>query len=93
MALYYQAESIDGPVVVKPKDGKRFTLEELQDLVGGFIELAPSLPWLPKELDGKYIVCDEDGVLKGRQINYDISLLYGSELVGDILVCEPDEIE
>lgn len=71
----------DGTVErVKPKDAY-FTLIELQRLVGGLIEL------YPKRLDGDFVVCNEEGLIRGLPINHTFRKFTGITLVGDIFVC------
>lgn len=75
----------DGTVEqVKPKD-EYFTLSEFQTHVKGLIEL------YPKRLDGKLIVCNEEGLLRGLPINHAFKKHSGITLVGDILLC-PESI-
>lgn len=83
----------DGTIeILRPKN-QYFTLEELQEAVGGLIEL------YPKRYHDKLIVCDEEGLLKERPINSKFASLTSIELVGDIVLCpnhifeEPDEEE
>lgn len=79
-------------VEVSPKNGKDFSLEELKAIVGGWIEVV-SLH------DGRLIVCDEEGKLKGKNRNhkatdlYRLTLLTNDFLVGDVLVCNDNEID
>lgn len=58
-------------------------LEQLQKMVGGYIEVVTSL-------DSKYqIVIDEEGKLKGKPFNKDATALLGygdDELVGDAVI-------
>tara|TARA_Y100001951_G_C11102291_1_gene162735 strand:- start:147 stop:401 length:255 start_codon:yes stop_codon:yes gene_type:complete len=65
------------------------TLEELQKLVGGYIEVVESL-------DGEAdIVLDEEGKLKGKEVNESATKLWLGDdkadwfdvLVGDVAVC------
>ncbi len=83
----------DGSIeTLKPKN-KYFTLEELQNAIGGFIVLYPS------RYMEKLIVCDEEGLLKERPLNKIFANLTSIKLVGDVLLCppkifeEPDEEE
>lgn len=89
-ALQFKA---DGKVeTLKPK-GRYFTLKELQSAVGGFIELYPS------RYMNMLIVCDEEGLLKRKEVNTIFANLTSIKLVGDVLLCpnelfeEPDEEE
>lgn len=77
---------------VKPKN-KYFALQELQTVVGGYIELYPF------RYENKLIVCDEEGLNKHRPVNNLFSNLTSIKLVGDVLLCPtgifeaPDEEE
>jgi hypothetical protein len=76
----------------QPKNGTDFSLEELQKIVGGYIEVV-SLH------DGRLIVCDEQGKCKGKDRNHKatemfrLTLLTTDFLVGDVLVCRENEIK
>ncbi len=83
----------NGAVIeTKPKNGTDFQLDELQSIVGGYIEVV-SLR------DGRLIVCDEEGKLKGKERNNkatDIlhSVFHNNDfMVGDVLVCNEDQIK
>ena len=52
-------------VVEFEEDGKVLELEELQDLVGGYIEYTGD-----DGLDGIDMILDEEGKLKGREFNF-----------------------
>lgn len=75
---------------LKPKN-KYFTLKELQQAVGGLIEL------YPYRYMNMLIVCDEEGLLKEKRVNTIFEGLTSIKLVGDIVLCpetifeEPDE--
>lgn len=73
--------------VVHPKAGigKKFTLEEMQGYVGGYIELIyPS--------NGIIGVVNEEGRIKNLKPNERASLATGYALVGDVLICDDSEI-
>ena len=78
-------------VEVQPKDKHGyFSLEELQDAVGGYIELA----YLK---GGKTMVINEEGKILGLKINVEATKLYSEVdsndyIVGDVLVCMDKEI-
>lgn len=78
---------------VHPKEGKSFTLKELQDYVGGYIEVHP----LPRH--DQVLVCNEEGRLMGLRANPKISMYVVNEpigwcmILGDALICENYEIE
>ena len=75
---------------VEPVNKTDFTLEELQKIVGGYIEVVPVF-------GNKLIVVDEDGRMKNYKHNKTASLLvYGQvigDIVGDMLLCNQDEIK
>lgn len=67
------------------KQSQPFTLKQVQVAVEGYIELAP------KVLDGYLTVVNEEGLLKGLPFNNLAHLLFGCELVGNVLIC-PEKI-
>jgi Domain of unknown function (DUF3846) len=62
---------------VKPANGKKFSLEELQKLVGGYIE------YVPRSRPIAY--CDEEGRLKEKPLNALASQRFNQLLVGDVV--------
>ena len=64
---------------VTPKNGKKFTLTEVQALVGGYVEMIP----VSRNIS---LLVDEDGRPKGLPINQVASQIYGMMLVGHVLV-------
>ena len=83
----------NGEVVeVQPKNGTDFQLDELQAIVGGYIEVVGIH-------HGQLIVCDEEGKLKGKDRNnkatdlYRLRLLTNDFLVGDVLICDQEQIK
>lgn len=77
---------------VYPKDGKVFTLEELQAAVGGYIEQVPLNT-------GQTMFVNEEGKIRGLHANAKATRIATREsriwdiIVGDVIVCEPNEIE
>ena len=75
-----------------PRNGNDFELDELQAIVGGYIEVL-SLR------DGRLIVCDEEGKLKGKERNnkatdiFQAAMPTNDFLVGDVLICKEDQID
>lgn len=67
----------DGTTLDILPEGKRFTLSELQKLVGGYIECI-------RLSDGSCLVVDEEGKPKGLPINAQATLL--AQLPGDFVV-------
>lgn len=81
MATLYRENGTTEEVV--PKNGKSFTLEELQTLVGGDIELV--YPLIPK----KILVVNEEGKLKGMAYNREATKVARSGLKPDDLIVGP----
>jgi hypothetical protein len=80
--------------VVHPK-GKKWSLEELQAHVGGLIEYMPGI-------GRTRMILDEEGRLKGKEVNEKATMIvhnillgkdlrYVPVLVGDVLLLEPGE--
>ena len=67
---------------ISPKNGKKFELKELQEYVGGYIEVVQ----VPE--DGFLIaIVNEEGLLKRLPFNSAANIMFGLELVGDIIIC------
>ena len=81
-------ETID----VKPKNGKDFKLRELQKIVDGYIEIL----WMPND---KIMVVNEDGKLRGLETNVKATRIYYNAfgykdvIVGDVLLCDANQVE
>lgn len=73
-------------VFVRPKDGKSFTLDELQGFVGGNIEIVQT------KNDNEVMVINEEGKLKGLPVNIIATkrYIYGDhdKIVGDVLLAD-----
>lgn len=75
-----------------PANGTDFTLEEMQSIVGGYIELV--------ELDGNTTMAvNEEGKLIPLSLNLEASRIFRAHhpaskdfIVGDVLVCNNDQI-
>jgi hypothetical protein len=77
----------NGEVQIKrPANGEKFTLEELQEMVGGYIELVH----LPRGNGHATAYVNADGKLKGREYNAEASAIYGREptdvIVGPMVI-------
>ena len=79
-------------MAVSPKNGTDFSLEELQAIVGVYIEVLV--------LDGgEIMVVNEEGKLDGLPFNYSAtSYLYEHSryldlIVGNVLVCKSDQVK
>lgn len=80
-------------IETSPKNGKYFTLSEMQAIVSGFIEIVDLY-------DGRLMVVNEEGKLNGLGINHKATEIYLDAMpvmvvniiVGDVLVCGKKEI-
>lgn len=72
---------------VEPKNGTDFSLEELQKIVGGYIEIV--------NVNEEYImVVNEEGKLLGLPINPSATIIARQgPIVGDVLVCRREEVK
>jgi len=73
---------------VSPESGDFFSLSELQGFVDGYIEVVPLG-------DGKILVCDEEGKMKGKPVNSVASAKTGGVhlIVGDALICDRSQLD
>ena len=74
--------------VVTPDNGEVFPLKELQTHVGGWIEVVPQ-----RIHPDKVYLCDEEGLLKGKDVNSVVSETIDYPVVGDILIISHEEWE
>ena len=74
--------------VVTPDNSEVFTLKELQTHVGGWIEVVPQ-----RIHPDKVYLCDEEGLLKGKDVNSVVSEVIDYPVVGDILIISHEEWE
>ena len=86
MGILITAEGVEK--VITPRNGEVFTLKELQTLVGGLIEVVPQRI----HPDSVYL-CDEEGLLKGKDINFTVTEVIDYPVVGDILIISHEEWE
>lgn len=80
-------------IEVAPKNGTDFSLEELQTIVGGWIEIV-------NLRDGRLLCLYEEGKLKGKERNHVATDIYRQAfpqckdfIVGDVLICNEDQID
>jgi hypothetical protein len=80
---------------VQPKNGKKFTYEELTTIVGGYIEIIE-----PRGKTESLLVLNEDGKLRGLPLNplatrilVEAGGIPGDVVVGDCLLCLKHQIE
>ena len=67
-------------LAVNPANGTDFELDVMQGIVGGLIEIV-------RLKDGYIMVCNEEGLLEGLEVNEKASKLAGYKIVGNVLVC------
>ena len=87
----------DGKVIAtEPKNGKDYKLQELKDVVGGYIEIVP--------LCGGYImVVNEEGKIHHLPYNQNATTILrrmamhdgfrNDYICGDVLVCEKNQVQ
>lgn len=82
----------DGTITtVEPKNGTDYSLEELQEIVGGYIEVLPLN-------EDEIMVLNEEGKILGLDLNDNATELISEAgmwddfIVGDVLVCKTDEV-
>lgn len=74
-------------IEVEPENGKDFKLEELQEIVHGYIELV-------NLSSTQYMVVNEEGLLIGLPLNLSATILYEKGIiVGDVLICNKSQIK
>ena len=86
--VYPDKDSVD----YTPKNGTTFELEEMQEIIGGYVE--------PIRLnDGRMIIVDEDGKSKNKAVNIPATNILRRDhyttdyIVGTAIVCDADMIE
>lgn len=91
MAVIYKTNG--ERVGIDPANGKNFSLEEMQKAVGGYVQI------LRMDLDGipRILICNEEGKLEGLPVNDTVTALVRSaggfdEIVGDVLICLPEQL-
>jgi hypothetical protein len=72
-----------------PRDGRKFSLDELQALVGGYIEMVR----IPGDAGKRVLFVDEEGRLKGLKPNVRASHIAGQLIVGNAVLCSPKEVD
>lgn len=80
-------------IETSPKNGKYFSLSEMQAIVSGLIEIVDLY-------NGELMIVNEEGKLNGLGINHKATEIYLDAMpvmvvdiiVGDVLVCDKKEI-
>jgi hypothetical protein len=90
MALFIPAQGAAREL--HPAHGDGFRLDELQSLVGGFIEVR-------RLHDGRLLVMNEDGKALGLPVNAAATALFARSaawadvVVGDVVICNDREMQ
>ena len=75
-----------------PKNGTTFELAEMQEIVGGYIEVI-------RLNDGRIIIVNEEGLLHGLPVNIEATNILRRDhsttqyIVGNAIVCDGDMVE
>lgn len=72
---------------ITPKNGSVFTLDELQGVVGGYIEFVYT------DDDTRHVIVNEEGLITGLPYNTIASLIVRHPLFGNVLICDKDMVE
>jgi hypothetical protein len=71
---------------ITPANGRTFALDELQQLVGGYIEFVPVN-------EQGWLVVNEDGKLKNLPENPKATQLFNHPICGVAMLCSVDEVD
>lgn len=75
---------------IEPANGRIFTLEELQHVVDGYIQIVPITAG---EHSGRLLICDEEGLIKPNPIlNKEASKIAGQRIVGQVIIISKEQI-
>ena len=83
MGMLLSSENAEHLTLYLDKKDEKPTLEKCQEFVGGYIEVIFTS-------DGRQIVVDEEGRLKGKPINVDASEEANRTIVGDAMILSGD---
>lgn len=71
--------------IVSPANGENFTLEECQKIVGGYVERL----YITGD---RFMLVNEEGKIHSLPLNDKATALYPNDsIVGDVLICKPDQ--
>ena len=87
MATLYEPSGRDSEYT--PRNGKKFTLAELQALVGGYIEMVR----IPGDAGRRVFFVNEEGMLRKLRPNVRASQIAGQLLVGNAVLCSIKEVD
>lgn len=78
--------------VPKNKETNKFTLEELQDMVGGYVEHHPLTP-ITAKYDGLIFMINEEGLLYHMNPNTLAWQMFSLQIVGPLVIVSKDCLE
>ena len=87
-------EHIPLPAIIKADgtvehiDLEKEWLHQVQEAVGGYVEMIPVHPWADITM-----LADEEGRIKGKPYNHAASMIAGQGIVGDVVIMERTEEE
>lgn len=79
MGMLLSSENAEHLTLYLDKKDEKPTLEKCQEFVGGYIEIIFTS-------DGRQIIVDEEGRLKGKPINVDATEEANRTIVGDAMI-------
>lgn len=88
MAKWIKASGEVTNIQPEGEDGE-FTLEQLQKLVSGYIEVVWRVPGAPPHA---VMVVNEEGLLQNLPVNPFASFLADQQIVGDVVVCSRKQL-
>lgn len=92
-----QVIKADGTIVkVEPKNGTDFSLEEMNEIVGGYLEIV----WF-HDGSNNIMVLNEEGKIGGLPYNHQATIIaqqgraigLNDEIVGNVLLCHKDQVK
>ena len=78
---------------VQPMNKHDFKLKELQDFVGGYIEIVHLQENDMVKYNDLVMVVNEEGLMHRLEYNLIASQIVGQDIVGDVLVCKSSEVQ
>ena len=71
---------------VEPRHGREFTLRELQNYVGGYVDVVPLS-------DNRILIINGQGHMLDLTANFSATLAAERSIVGDALLCRMTEVQ
>jgi len=78
----------DGTIeYIEPDKSGVINLEQLQEAVGGYVEICPQ-----NTVKNAYLFVDEEGLLKHKRLNLLCKKMFGFDIVGDALLVSDEMV-